>query len=136
MQCVILYFFDMNFIKIGFILISLMFFFQESKCNNGDRPDQDKFTRIRVINRSGYSFQRVSMFSMKFGDLHPNDTSEYKVLRYDPLRDDPLVYCIAAGKNLGRYLRIPDENVKYYTYVMDSVSNGILYVSSFEDCDN
>lgn len=123
----------MNFIKIGFLAVSLMLCFLDAKCKDEHRPSQENVTKIRVINNSGHQFEHVTLFSMKFGDLQPNDTSEYKILNYDSLRDDPLIYAVMEGDNLGRYLRIPDKNIRHYTYVMDSVSSGILYVSSFED---
>jgi hypothetical protein len=44
-----------------------------------------------------------------------------------------LIYGVSEGKNLGRYLTIPDETVRRFTYVIDSVSNGILYVSSYQE---
>ena len=94
---------------------------------------QDETTKIRVINASDRAFTNVSLFSMNFENLHPNDTSQYKELRYDPLRDDPLIYCVNDGKNLGRYLTIPDQTVRRFTYVIDSVANGLLHVSSYSE---
>lgn len=91
---------------------------------------QDSGTQIRVINNSNLEFTHVSLFSMHFEDLQPRDTSVYKVLQFDPLKDDSLIYCMNEDKNLGRYLTIPDKDIERYTYSIDSLINGILYVSS------
>nr|WP_299067397.1 hypothetical protein [uncultured Allomuricauda sp.] len=93
-------------------------------------------TRIRVINNSNQAVTHVSLFSMKFKDLMPNDTSQYKELNYNQFQDDPLIYCVSNEKNFGRYLKVPDMHVKQYTYVIDSLSNRIIYVSSYEDNSN
>ncbi len=131
---IFLIFTAMNRIKYSLILLLLSFFSVEPKSINPKWPvSQDDTTKIRVINGSDRVFTHVSLFSMMFEDLHPNDTSEYKELRYDPLKDDPLIYCVTDGKNLGRYLTIPDETVRRFTYVIDSVGNGILYVSSHRE---
>ena len=68
---------------------------------------------------------------MKFPDLYPTDTSEYKVLKYNYLKDDDMIYCIQNDKKLGRYIELPDSTVTHYSYSLDSISNDILYVSSF-----
>ncbi|HEA22428.1 MAG TPA: hypothetical protein ENH87_16125 [Pricia antarctica] len=94
---------------------------------------QDGSTKIRVINATDHSFTNVSLFSMNFDNLLPNDTLAYKELRYDSLRDDPLIYCVIDGKNLARYLTIPDKAARRFTYVIDSVTNGILHVSSYSE---
>jgi len=94
-------------------------------------PPKNTKTQIRVINNSSFFLSHVSLFSMTFGDLKPKDTSGYKELSYDPLRHDPLIYCIIEETNYGRYLKIPEESTKYYTYVVDSLNNGIIYVSSY-----
>ncbi|MER3318214.1 MAG: hypothetical protein RIB79_07970 [Allomuricauda sp.] len=120
-------------VRIYCILISFLVFIQGRKCVANGTSGQEVDTQIRVINNSGHSFTHVSLFSMKFENLQPKDTSEYKSLRYDSLKDDPLIYCVQEGKNLGRYLKIPKNMVRFYTYSIDSISNGILYVSSFED---
>lgn len=65
---------------------------------------------------------------MQFDDLKARDTSQYKLLKFDPLKDDPLMYCIVEGQNFGRYLKIPDKHRSKATYVVDSIENGILYV--------
>ncbi|PWL39160.1 hypothetical protein DKG77_13170 [Flagellimonas aquimarina] len=70
---------------------------------------------------------------MSFGDVMPNDTTEYKELDYNPLQDDPLIYCISSEENFARYLKIPDKQVKKYTYVIDSLVNRIIYISSKAD---
>ncbi|WP_222983925.1 hypothetical protein [Flagellimonas meishanensis] len=85
-----------------------------------------------MINSSTNSFTHVSMFSMPFKDLQPGDSSEFRLLRYDSLRHDPLIYCVSGGVNYGRYLKIPEEGVDKYTYVIDSIGNGLLHISSRE----
>lgn len=123
----------MDVVRIACAVFSFFVFSQGRECESRGVENQKVATQIRVLNNSEFSFTHVSLFSMKFGDLQPNDTSEYKSLRYDSLKDDPLIYCVKDGENLGRYLKIPDSTVKFYTYSIDSISNGILYVSSFED---
>lgn len=90
-------------------------------------------TRIRIINRSGHTFTHVSLFSMDFGTIQSGDTTEYKKLNYDPLKDDPLIYGMKDETNYGRYVNIPDEQIQRYTYVIDSIAHGILYVGSYTD---
>src|SRR5690606_6237350 len=87
-------------------------------------------TRIRVINRTDNVFARVYMFSMAFGDLGAGDTSQYKVLNYNSLKDDPLIYCEMEGENLARYLQIPDKNRVFFSYSIDSIVDKVLYISS------
>ncbi len=131
---IFLIFTGMNWIKYSLILLVVSGFSTELKSNNPTRSaSQDSATKIRVVNASDLVFTHVSLFSMKFENLQPNDTSAYQELRYDPLRDDPLIYCVNDGKNLGRYLTIPDNEIRRFTYVIDSVSNGILYVSSYRE---
>ena len=60
--------------------------------------------------------------------MKPRDTTKYKLLKFDPLKDDALMYCVVGGQNLGRYLKIPDKQQSRVTYVVDSIKNGILYV--------
>ena len=96
----------------------------------GAHLSQQEVTRIRVINSTALSFTNVSMFSMQFKDLQPGDSSAFKLLRYDPLRHDPLIYCMHEGVNYGRYLQIPEKGVGKYTYVIDSIKNELIYVSS------
>ena len=89
--------------------------------------------QIRVINNSGFSLNNVTLFSMHFKDLQPKDTSAYKELKYDPLRHDPLIYCMHDGINYGRYLKIPEKEIERYTYVIDSIKNRMVYISSAKD---
>lgn len=89
---------------------------------------KSKNARIRVINNTKHIFTNVSLYSMPFGDLQPNDTSGYKELKYDPLRHDPLIYCMNGDTNYGRYLIIPNKDIEYCSYVIDSISNGIIWV--------
>lgn len=123
----------MNMLRIGCTIVAIMSFCKGGQCESTAISMQDSTTQIRVINNSRHSFTGVSLFSMRFEDLKPNDTTEFKQLKYDPMRDDPLIYCIENGKNLGRYVTIPDATVRYYNYRIDSIGNGILYISSFED---
>nr|WP_297782589.1 hypothetical protein [uncultured Allomuricauda sp.] len=78
-----------------------------------------------------HKFTQVSLFSMEFGDLYPNDTSDYKTLNFDQLEDNDMIYCVQDGERLGRYVMLPDSTAKYFTYSLDSVGNGILYGRSF-----
>ncbi len=123
----------MGFIRIcGFCLF--LFVFQNPFSDFENVAVQGcKNTRIRVINNSEHSFIRVTLFSMYFGDLMPKDTSEYRKLNYDSLKDDPLIYCVTNEKNYGRYLDIPRKDVRRFTYVIDSLRNQIVYVSSQVD---
>ncbi len=102
-------------------------------CGAVENQKQVDKTRIRVINNSGYGFTNVSLFSMKFEDLQAGDTSEYRELRYDPLKHDPLIYCINNGTNFGRYLKIPEKSISHFSYVIDSLKNEIIYVSTKTD---
>lgn len=126
----------MSFIRF-FSFCLFLFFFHNflSDCDNS-AVQKVKNTQIRVINNSEHSFTGVSLFSMPFENLMPNDTSEYKVLNYNSLKDDPLIYCISGKNNFGRYLEIPNKDVQQYTYVIDSLSNSIIYVSSQIDKQN
>ncbi|RTE53810.1 hypothetical protein EHW67_07695 [Arenibacter aquaticus] len=99
-------------------------------CANKNEIREPQSTHIRVINSTDVSFTNVVLFSMKFNDLRPKDTSEYKMLDYDPLKDDPLIYCSAAGTRYARYLQIPEAYDEKYSYVIDSIQDGIVYVSS------
>ncbi|MDL5514488.1 hypothetical protein QSE00_21935 [Arenibacter sp. M-2] len=90
-------------------------------------------TQIRVVNKTNESFTNVVLFSMKFEDLRPNDTTAYKALNYDQLTDDPLIYCSIGDKNYARYLKIPDSKVENFTYTLDSIHDGILYVGSIKE---
>lgn len=91
-------------------------------------------TKIRVINHSQAHYTNVMMFSMKFQNLKPMDTSAYQVLDFDVLSDDPLIYCSVGDTNFARYLKIPVEGLKTASYIIDSIQDGILYVSTdFKD---
>ncbi len=103
---------------------------------NGNCEDvyaEQTSTKIRVVNNSEFYFTGVSLFSMNFDNLKPGDSSSYKLLKYDPLKDDSLIYCIAEGYNYGRYLKLPDKEFGNYTYQIDSVKSKILYVSLHSD---
>lgn len=89
-----------------------------------------QITRIRVINHSEERIANAMLFSRKFQDLNSGDTSAYQVLDFDPLRDDPLIYCSIRGVNYGRYLEIPGNSSKNVSYLIDSIQNGILYIST------
>ncbi|MDC6366874.1 MULTISPECIES: hypothetical protein [Flavobacteriaceae] len=90
-------------------------------------------TKIRIINNSKFSLSQVSLFSMRFEDLQSGDTSVYKVLKYNSLMHDPLIYCISDSINYGRYVKIPSTEAKQYVYVVDSLADRMIYVNSFED---
>lgn len=111
-----------------FFTFSAFLVFPVLQCGGGGQED-GSVTKIRVINKSGYSFEQVSIFSMRMPDLNPNDTTEYIELDFDPLTDDSLIYAVSEGKNLGRYLEIPEKGVKQASYIIERVEDGILYVS-------
>lgn len=108
--------------------ITILFFALFAKAGCEDRVDQEEI-KIRAVNSSKGEVTRVSMFSMDFGDLRSKDSSEYRVLEYDPLKDDSLIYCIYEGVNYARYLPMPDQGPGRYTYSIDSLKNRIVYVS-------
>lgn len=109
----------------GVILLSVV-----KMCEKRNNFTQES-TQIRIINNTRHKFTQVSLFSMKFGDLYPNDTSDYKTLNFDQLEDNDMIYCVQDGERLGRYVMLPDSTAKYFTYSLDSIDNGILYGSSF-----
>ena len=117
--------------KIFFVLMLLgMFAFYGSR----DVVPLTHSTNIRVINHSEEHFSNVMMFSMKFQNLKPSDTSAYQVLDFDILIDDPLIYCSVGDNNYARYLKIPVDGLKSVSYLIDSIQNGILYISTdFEE---
>lgn len=117
---------------IFFLTVGLFFSLPLFQCGATVHED-GKGTKIRLINNTSSLYTEVSVFSMAMEDLNPSDTTLYKELKFDPLKDDPLIYCTNGGKRLGRYLQIPDEGAKYVSYVIDSVSNDILYVSYHVD---
>ncbi len=90
---------------------------------------QDTKTKIRVVNYTEFEMLNISLFSIKFENLNPGDSSYYKVIHYNYLKDDPLIYAKINNINLGLYLEIPVENKKN-TYTIDSVdlNNKRLYV--------
>ena len=89
-------------------------------------------TKIRVVNNSSYKLTDISLFSIPFEDLKPKDTSEYKVLNYDYHKHDPLIYSRANNTNLVRYLAIPPENAKKFTYSIDSIHNKVIFISTIQ----
>lgn len=102
-------------------------------CANKTEIQETQVTHIRVINRSNESFSNVALFSMKFENLKPKDTSAYKILNYDPLRDDSLIYCSIGDANYARYLNIPEVGVNNYSYIIDSIQDGIIYITSINE---
>ncbi len=89
-------------------------------CAPGKSNQVKTFTKIRVLNNSEYFLKNVSLFSMSFNDLEPKAISSYRVLKYNSLRDDPLIYTTVEGQNLALYLKIPQEMEKS-TYIVDSI---------------
>lgn len=122
----------MDIVKIMYLSCFLVLFHGVKKCGDLDMPVQQS-TQIRIINNTPHKLTYISLFSMKFPDLDPNDTSEYKVLNYNYLKDDDMIYCMQGDKKLGRYVELPDSSATHFSYSLDSVSNDILYVSSFVD---
>jgi hypothetical protein len=90
---------------------------------------QDTRTKIRVVNSTEFDIVNISMFSKKFENLNPGDTTCYMDIHYNYLKDDPLIYATINDVNLGLYLEIAVENRKN-TYIIDSVNlhNKRLYV--------
>lgn len=123
----------MGLIRICNFFLFLFFCQNQSLDCENTGIQKSENTQIRIINNSNQSVTRVSLFSMTFGDLMPNDTSEYRELDYNPLQDDPLIYCVSSEKNFARYLKIPDKQVKQYTYVIDSLRNRMIFISSQVD---
>ncbi|NER11541.1 hypothetical protein SAMN06265375_10393 [Muriicola jejuensis] len=91
--------------------------------------NQDLKTKIRLANSTGFELSNISLFSIKFENLNPGDTSGYKEINYDYLKDDPLIYTTINHIILGLYVEIPKENKKN-TFIVDSVNmeNKRLYV--------
>ncbi|MEE1963185.1 hypothetical protein V1387_10855 [Allomuricauda taeanensis] len=110
----------------------MLFFLLFAKVGCKDRVGQEEI-KIRAVNNSGSAVTRVFMFSMDFGDLQPKDSSEYKVLEYNPLKDDSLIYLFHGGTNHARYLQMPNHGAGHYTYSIDSLKNRIVYVSLLFD---
>lgn len=110
----------------GVVFFSLFVF-----CASKDRANHGQITKIRVINRSEQHFTNVMLFSMKFQNLSARDTSAFKVLNFDPLKDDSLIYCSIGETNYARYLEIPVDGMKNVSYLIDSIQNGILYMSTY-----
>lgn len=113
------------------ITVLLFLFFAKAGCKDSVGTQEE--IKIRAVNNSGDTLTGVFMFSMDFGNLKPKDSSEYKVLEYDPLKDDSLIYCMHDGTNYARYLLIPDQGAGHYTYSVDSLKNRIVYVSMHFD---
>jgi hypothetical protein len=87
---------------------------------------------VRIVNHTDCIFRQVALLSTRFGDLRPNDTTEYRRVKYNVLKDDPLIYATVDGQHVGRYVKIPEEESKQYTYVIDSLKNKVIYVSRIE----
>ena len=114
--------------RISYFLLFLSCFISSSAGCEGNGEVGQMGTKIRVINKSQIPYTNVSLFSMPFGDLNSRDTTVYQDLKFDPLRDDPMIYCVNGGQNMGRYIDIPDKQVKLASYVIDSMGKGIIYV--------
>lgn len=102
-------------------------------CANKNVVHHVQATNIRVINRTEECFTNVMLFSMRFQDLMPRDTSDYQVLDFDLLRDDPLIYCSIGNVNYARYLEIPENGRTNFSYIIDSIQDRILYVSTVHE---
>ena len=124
---------NMNVVRLSCAILSILGFVQGVDCGKKPEIDQEVATQIRIINHTEHRFTNISLFSMDFGDLNPMDSTAFKDLKYDALKDDSLIYCVFEGKNLGRYVNIPEKNIPRFSYTIDSLKNGILYVSSNVD---
>lgn len=114
----------MKLVVVKVLLVLFIFYSSKEWINNAQT------IKIRVINHSEEDIKNVMLFSKKFQDLKPRDTSDYQVLDFDPLRDDPLIYCSIGDVNYGRYLEIPGKGSMNVSYFIDSIQNGILYISN------
>jgi len=56
---------------------------------------------------------------MNLENLKSGDTSKYKILDYNYLKRDPLIYSSVKNVNMALYLDVP-ENFMNYTYNIDS----------------
>jgi len=101
---------------IGFLLLCSIFIFCESK----SVLDEQKETKIRVVNNSGHELNNLSIFSVKFNNLLSGDTTAYQILDFDESKDDPMIYCTVDLNNLSLFVAKP-ENGKNYTYSIDSL---------------
>ncbi|WP_157941229.1 MULTISPECIES: hypothetical protein [Arenibacter] len=101
---------------IGFLFLCSIFIFCESK----SVLDEQNETKIRVVNNSVHELESVSLFSVRFNNLAPGDTTAYQVLDFDESKDDPMLYCMVDINNLSLFLEIP-KNGRNYTYSIDSL---------------
>lgn len=88
---------------------------------------------IRIINNTEHVFSNVSLFSMNFEDLQPHDTTAYRKLSLDILKDDPLIYCMEDNFNYGRYVQIPEEEGGKFSYRIDSLQNGMIHIEFIKE---
>ena len=126
----------MIFGKGSFLFLSLILFIGTTQNCNGRDHEELGATKIRLINNSNLSFTQVALFSKPFEHLEPKDTTEYVELIYDPLRDDPMLYCVFEGKNLGRYVEIPEKGIRNASYVIQDLRDGVLYVDFKVEIEN
>jgi hypothetical protein len=112
-----------------FFLIPLLVFCCCSKAMN-----EQQETKIRIVNQSQYKVSNISLFSIPFEYLNPQDTSEFKILNFKELEDAPMIYGTVNGINFARYLEIAPLK-RNYTYSIDSIQfeNRIIYVSLMEN---
>ncbi|MEQ8218003.1 MAG: hypothetical protein RH981_07200 [Arenibacter sp.] len=97
------------------LLCSILIF-----CDGKSVIDEQNETKIRVVNNSVYEIKSVSLFSVRFNNLAPSDTSAYQVLHFDESKDDPMLYCMVDINNLSLFLEIPEDG-RNYTYSIDSL---------------
>ena len=97
------------------LLCSILIF-----CESHTVLEKQEQTKIRVINNSSYELTNLALFSMRFNNLLPGDSTAYQVLEYDELKDDPMIYCIVDQNNLSLFLKKP-ENEGNFTYSIDSL---------------
>lgn len=115
---------------IGYLLLGYILVFCEGQKNFVEQ----EITQIRLINNSNFKITNILAFSISFSDLNPRDSTEYRTLKYDFLKDDPLLYIKVRNENLSLYLKIPDYPSKY-TYNIDSIQleKKVIYVSLLEN---
>jgi hypothetical protein len=113
---------------LAYFILAPFFIFCCTKLN------EQQETKIRLVNQSQFMVSNISLFSIPFSNLKPQDTSEYKILNFKELEDAPMIYVTANGLNLSRYLEIAPLK-RNYTYKIDSIQldNRIIHVSLIEN---
>ena len=94
---------------------------------------EQKLQWFKVWNRSDSVIHNLHLFSNSLALLAPGMESDYLIYKHSPLTDDTMIYCEINGQRYARYLELPSDKAEYFTYSIDSLQNGILYVSMLEE---